>query len=325
MNTRQVRVQDPVLTDFAHGYANQDRVGLNLFPTVPVKVRGGQVLQFGKEAFRKYHLRRAPGAKKQRIKFGYEGKPFALYQDSVEIPIPFEHMDDASVMPGIDLGKAATMMAMDIMSLQAEIEQAQTARDANNYNANNTDVLAGADQFSSPTAKPVEKIDECREAIRRQIGAYPNLAIFGPNAFTGTKNNPNVVSRFQFHTAEEITEDMLKLLFGVEKLVVGKGIYFDDADQPQDIWGNDIILAYVPRMSMAAAPSYAPGGQVNMYTPSYGYTYTIDNGPVVEEPYADRECDSWLYPAKYERASVITSLENDDKTTAGFLLRNVAA
>ena len=110
---QQVRVIDPILTDFAHGYVHGERVGNFLFPPVPVSVSGGQVIQFGKESFRKQNFRRAPGASKKRVSFGYKGDPYSLYQDAFEVPVPYEHMRDSNVVPGIDHGRQATMFAMD--------------------------------------------------------------------------------------------------------------------------------------------------------------------------------------------------------------------
>jgi hypothetical protein len=58
MSGSQVRVVDPVLTEVARGYSNPAFVGSGLFPYVPVGVRGGKIVQFGKEAFRLYNTAR---------------------------------------------------------------------------------------------------------------------------------------------------------------------------------------------------------------------------------------------------------------------------
>ncbi|NCJ05201.1 hypothetical protein GS597_01430 [Synechococcales cyanobacterium C] len=321
---QQVRVQDPILTDFAHGYKHNERVGNLLFPPVPVAVSGGQVLQFGKESFRKYHLRRAPGGKKKRITFGYLGKPFSLYQDAMECPIPYEHMRDATVMPGIDLGQQATTFGMDVISLQVELDQAGIATNAANYNSNNTVALTGGDKFSSSTCDVPAKVDEYKEAVRSQIGAYPNVGIFGPSAFVAAKNNPFVVDRFKYTSPESITEAMLAQLLGLQRVAVGKSIYFDDDDESEDVWGNNLILAYVPPLAIQGSVTYAPNGRISMMMPSFGYTYAMDGHPLVEQPYNDRSCDSWIYPVKHERAPVLTGLEDDGLSTSGFLVQGVA-
>lgn len=51
MSLSQARVVDPVLTTHAQGYKNADFVGMALFPRVDVAKSGGQVIEFGREAF----------------------------------------------------------------------------------------------------------------------------------------------------------------------------------------------------------------------------------------------------------------------------------
>jgi hypothetical protein len=330
-NPQQVRVIDPILTDFAHGYVHAERVGNHLFPPVPVSISGGQVLQFGKESFRKYNYRRAPGGAKKRVSYGYKGAPYALYQDAFEVPVPYENMRDASVMPGLDLGKQAAMFAMDSGSLQLEIEQADLAQDATRYATNNQIVLAGASKFSDPSANIPSQIDTYKEAVRSVIGAYPNVVIAGPKAHNATKNNPSVLNRFFYRDRPEdsVTAAMLASLFDVERYMVGKSIWFDEAGASTDVWGNNIILAYIPPdIASQSTVTYAPQGNISLMRPSYGYTYTMNGNPIIEEAYSDRSCDSWIYPYKYERATVHAGVEQDGadagKVIAGFLIQNVA-
>ena len=321
----QVRVQDPILTRFAHGYRHPMRVGLYLYPAVPVTVSGGQVIQFGKESFKRINARRAPGTQSKRIQFGYLGEKFALTQDSIESPLPIEHIRDAAVMPGIDLGRQRTTSLMDMITLQLEIEQAALARDASKYATNHKIALTGTDKWSDPTANPIQQMDDYKEAIRADIGLYPNVAIAGPQAYNATKNNPYVVERMKYREdqPETVTQQMLATLFELSYFMKGPAMYLDDNDATVDCWGNDIVLAYVPPELMAApaqSMTYAPNGMITFETPSYGYTYTMEGHPMIEEPYYEKSCKSWIYGCTYERAPVNTS----DTNIAGFLIQNVA-
>ena len=80
-----------------------DMVGDVLFPVVPVDQRGGKIITFGKEDFRLYATGRAPGSNTRRVQFGHSGGPFALAQHSLEGVVPFEIMQDANAVPGIDM------------------------------------------------------------------------------------------------------------------------------------------------------------------------------------------------------------------------------
>jgi len=298
------RVIDPILTTVAQGYRNAALVGNTLFPAVPVLVSGGQIIEFGKEAFYKYNLRRTPGGAVKRLQFGYAGKPFALVQDSAEGQVPREHLRDASIVPGINLGTRAVNTTMKIMQTSLELDQAALATAAGNYDGAHKVTLAGATKWSAGTGTPTADINTAREAIRASIGVYPNVALLSAVAFNAAINNPNITARFQYTTAQSITEDMLAKLWNVDKVVVGKALTMTDAGVASDIWGNNAILAYTNL------------GSENMEEPSFGYTYTMEGNPVVEQVYWDPATKSWVYPVNYERVPVLSGI------TAGYLIVN---
>lgn len=110
MSGSAVRVVDPVLTEVARGYRNAAYVGSALFPRVPVGVRGGKIIEFGKESFRQYNTARAPGSKVVVAQFGYTGQSYALTDHAISGLVPIEHLEDASQTPGIDLGSGRCVL-----------------------------------------------------------------------------------------------------------------------------------------------------------------------------------------------------------------------
>lgn len=311
LTNRGARVIDPVLSGFSQGYRNAAYVGEALFPRVPVAASGGQILEFGREAFQLVNMRRQPGGATKRIAFGFLGKPYALLNDSLEVPIPREHQRDASKVLSIDLGQRASRMGMNKILLQLEVDQATLATTAANYPASNKVALAGGAKWSTPTGNPIVDIDTGREAIRSIIGIYPNTLVLSAQAFNAAKNNPNVIARFQYNgsvnvEAAQITEKMLAGLFNVDKVVVGKAIVTNDALVNSDIWGNNAVLAYVP------------AGETFMEEPSYGYTYTLDGNPLVEQPYWDNNAKSEIFGVTMERAPVLSGI------SSGYLIQTPA-
>lgn len=298
-----VRVINPILSNVAQGYTNMELVGSYLFPRVPVAVTGGQIIEFDRDAFRLVNARRAPGGATKRIPLGYSGKPFALLQDSLEVPLPREYSRDASIVPGIDLAARSVRVTMRNLMLALENDQAVLATNAANYGAGNKVTLAGATKWSAATGTPLTDIDTGREAIRQACGVYPNVLLLSAVAFNACKNNPNVVARFQYNGAagtdsSQITPQMLAGLFNVKKVVVGAAVTWTDANVAADIWGNNAILAYVPEQDLA------------IEEPSYGYTYTMEGNPLVEEPYYDNNQKSWIYGVTYERVPVLSGISS---------------
>lgn len=303
LSPSSARVIDPVLTNVAQGYRNAEFVGSSLFPRVPVAVSGGQIIEFGKEGFKAINMRRAPGAGTRRLEFGYQGKPFALVEDALEGKLPREFLRDAQRAPGIDLAKTSINTTMRVITLGLEIDQAAIARNAANYDANHK-IDITATPWTDNANDPSVTIKNGREAIRTSVGIYPNKVILSAKAFTAAINNTNITGRFKYTSAQAITEDMLARLWNVDKVEVGGAITMDDAGNVTDIWGPDVVMAYVPLV-----PS-------TIQEPSYGYTYTMENNPIVEPTYYDKREKSWIYPITYERAPVLSGM------AAGYLIQN---
>jgi hypothetical protein len=307
MTTQQARVIDPILTEVARGYRNAAFAGMALFPFVPVGQRGGRIIEFGKEHFRLYQTARAPGANVVRIQSAFSSKTFALENHAVEEGVPYELMEDASAVPGVDLGANAVRRAMSIIGLRLEKAQADLARNAANYAASNKATLSGTSQWSHASSTPVNDVEGYKEAVRTQTGTRPNTLLVGARVFAALKTNPQIVDRIKYTSRDVATPELLASLFGLERVVVGDAVFVDAAGAVDDIWGRDAILAYT-----------AIGGQ-DAEQPSYGYTYRLRESPIVEEPYQDKQTRSWVYQIVDDVAPVIVGAD------AGFLVQNAVA
>lgn len=309
MNAEQHRIIDPVLTDVARGYLHPDRVGNILFPRVEVPQSGGQILQFGKESFRRINMRRTPGAQTQRVSFGYQGEAYYLVQDSLDVPIPREYMREAKAVPGIELGKRATNLGMEQVTLGLEIEQAELASDPGNYTDNQKMALTGGDKWSDPASNPERDVREAKEIVRRSCGVDPNRMVISSPIFNALKFHPKITEKFRYTSADSLTTAMLANIFDLHEVAVGKGVYMDNnvaENAPfQDIWGNNAILAYTPV------------DVKGMEQPSYGYTYCLANHPFVEKPVWENDTRSWIYGVTFERRPVLAG------ASAGSLIQNV--
>lgn len=296
MTNAQARVIDPILTEVAQGYKNGDMVGMALFPYVPVAQRGGKIITFGKEAFRLYNTGRTPGSNTKRVQFGYAGAPYALEQHALEGVVPFEHMDEAAAVPGIDLGSGAINQTQDIIALRLEAAQASIATTAANYAAANKVTLAGVDQWSdfTGTSDPIDDVEVAKEAVRAQIAKRPNTVIMGAAVFAKLKQHPKIVDRIKYTGRDVATTDLLASLFGVKQVLVGDAVYENDAGVMTDVWGKFVVVAYTEM-----------GGMADRGRPTYGYTYRLGGFPIVEQAYQDRNAKSWVYPVTDEVSPVI--------------------
>ena len=305
LNSREIRLKiNPILTSIVQGYKDPALVGEALFPRVPVTTTGGQVLEFGKESFKEYNTRRAPGSSVKRMTFGFLGKPYALENHALESPVPRESQRDAETTPHIDLGKKASEMVMQIHLRELEIAQAAIACNSDNYDADHKLALTGSAQWTNPDSNPKKDIEDAKEAIRATVGIRPNVLLLSAKACIALKDHPKLIERFKYTTHETITTGMLASLFEIPKIVVGESVFANEKEEFVDIWGNNAILAYVP-----TSPS--SNGE-----PSYGYTYTMEGHPLVEEPYYENNTRSWVYGVTFERVPVLSGM------LSGFLIQN---
>lgn len=310
MTPAQSRVIDPILSEVARGYSNNEMVGTALFPYVPVGQRGGKILSFGKEAFRLYNTGRTPGSNTKRVQFGHESAPFALEQHALEGMVPYEIMEEAAAVPGIDLASGAVMSVQDIIALRLEKAQADLATTAGNYGAGNKVTLSGTDQWSDygSTSDPIDDISAAREAVRTQIGKRPNTVVMGAAVFEKLKNHPKIIERIKYTGRDVATTELLASLFGVREVRVGEAVYENDAGVMTDVWGKFVVVAYTEK-----------GGIADRGRPTFGYTYRLGGYPIVEVPYEDRSAKSWIYPVTDEVSPVIAG------AVGGFLISAAVA
>lgn len=310
MNPSQARVVDPVLTNVAQGYRNAAMVGGALFPTVPVPARGGKIVSFGKEDFRLYASGRVPGSNTKRVSFGHTSGSYALENHSLEGVVPYELMDEADRVPGIDLGRGAVRKVQDIISLRLEKAQADLATTAGNYGASNKITLSGTGQWSdySGVSFPTRDVETAKNAVRAQIGRRANTVVMGAAVWAKLKEHPTVIDRIKYTGRDSATPELVARLFDVERVLVGDALYENAAGAMADVWGKFVVVAYTE-----------VGGLADMGLPTYGYTYRLGGYPIVEEPYQDRNAKSWVYPVTDEVVPVIAG------AAAGYLISAAVA
>lgn len=312
MTPGQARVVDPILTTHALGYVRPGNVGQFLFPRVDVATLGGRILTFGKEAFRRYNTKRAPGESTKRIQFGYEGNPYAIVPAALEAVVPDEIANEAAQGPKLDASTDAVDLVLDVMDLDHECDCATIARNAANYDADHKMTLVGADRWGGASGTPTTDVGTAKEAVRKTIGVRPNTIILSPSAFAAAQNNAEILDRLKYTSPDSVTADMLAKLWQVAYVYVGDAIVATGQDDDLgDVWGNDVIVAYV-----------APPNGSNRHSaarPSYGYTYSQGGQPNVRQAYRDENRQSWIHPVNNNRAPVLSGM------VAGFLIKDAGA
>lgn len=266
-----LRVVDPVLTGLAVGYTNEQLVGEQLMPFVYVDKEGGKIPLFGKEHFKVYSTERALRAKSNRINpEDIGGVDVALDEHDLEYPIDYRE-DAESAFP---LQARATNTVVEGIRLRHEKMVADIAQNPANYGVGNKIVLAGTSQFTHADSDPEGVVSDAKAAVRAKVVREPNTMVIGYEAWRALKRHPKLKAILSENRPRLVQLADLREIFEVENIVVGRAVMASDAGVTSDIWGDNIVLAYVP--SVKTADSRSP------YEPSFGYTLRKRGNPVVD-------------------------------------------
>jgi hypothetical protein len=316
MTPAEIRLkQNPILTSLLLGLGQGTFIAEKLFPRLPQALSSVTLAQLGDERLRRYNLRRAPGSATKRVNIKYEGRTYTVDQYAVDVPLPRELLREAdesrklNVGNYLDISRIAMVTANDILALDYEIEVAQLATATGSYAAGHVLALAGGTKWSAATGTPVTDIRAAADVIRKKIGKRPNTLLLSADALTALCTNPEVKGYLPSTAMGPASIDQLKSILNVAAIEVGDAVWINDADVGADVWGNNAVLAYVPRIG-------GGGADLSLAEPGLGFTNVLEGHPFAETPYYDNASKSWVYGATYERRP------NVAYSGAGFLFTN---
>lgn len=319
LNLDSTRIIDPVISQIASGYANADGVAGFIAPPVYVSNRSGRTLVFGKESFTAMNLFRAPGSQIQRVTSGYTTRSFALRQEAISWEITEEAAQEAKTAGAqIDLRKYAALDAAARLMQSWEIQVADTVTNTASYEASNIFNLSGADRWATATSDIEMQMDAAKEAIRSQIGQYPNKLMLSPEAFNALKTNKRIRQFLQ--RGMSVTEKVLADLFNLSEVRVARRLKLNpNTGLLENIYSKNALLFYSPG---ATPDGFSPAVGANFGTPAYSYSYTI--GPVVSTPERfDLDHRVFRGDLIIERSIELLAMGNNGLCGGGALFANV--
>ena len=298
------RVIDPVLTTAARGYRNAQHIHQSLFPRVGTPARGGTRVEFDRTDFRKINSARAPGTGTREVQFGHEGQKFGLTQHRLFGKLPLETAEEAAQVPGIDLRMRTVDGTQALISLERELNAATLAGASGSYSATHVNTLAADARWDAADSTPTAHVMKAIETIRASIGMRPNTVVMGGAVYSVIRTHPEVRQQIRYKAGGKqiASKEDLAALWDVESVVVGDAISVDEDDAASDVWGKYVIVAYTAVGALSRAE------------PTFGYGYTLNGTPLVEQPYWDAKTNSWLYGVCEEWSNEIVGKD------AGYLI-----
>lgn len=271
----EMRTLDPVLTTLAQGYSNSNYIGEILFPIVEISKSKGRIPLFGKTAFLKRNVERAAGSSSNRIPLtDFDLLDFECTEKDIEMAI--DYLEEENANDFYKFEQRTIRELSDVLELGRELEAAQLATNPDNYAVGSKLILDETNAFNSPSADPATVIQQSIETLRMKIGVFPNTLIISNSTFKAIINNQIITEKIKYSGAKVLTADILGEIFGIQSVKIGLSVYSQNGIDFEDVWGNNMIFAYVDKNDRNSR------SELN---PSFGYTLRRKGMPEVDVYY----------------------------------------
>ncbi|OGU40523.1 MAG: hypothetical protein A2X61_13605 [Ignavibacteria bacterium GWB2_35_12] len=271
----ELRMVDPVLTTIAQGYSNASMVAEYLFPSVQVSKLKGKIPMFGKEAFVLRQTERAIRAASNRIPpSDLELVSFETHEEDIEIAL--DYLEEEESPDFYRLEQRIAKELMDILLLGKEKEAADLVQNPSNFEAGlKTVVEAGTawDDYTLTDVDPILVIKEAMSSIRSRIAVYPNTMVIGDSTYQALMQHPKLLDRVKYAGVSKVTRQVLAEITEIPNIHVGMSVYSTDGSSFTDVWGDNVVLAYVDAKDRNSRSEF---------NPSYGYTFQREGKPEVD-------------------------------------------
>ena len=257
-----LRIIDPLLTTIARGYSNDQYIGDKLFPVVTVDKEGGKIPLFGKESFKLWNTERALRADSNEMDGSWLTQTsFALTEHDIQQRLDYREIAEAMLA----LEAQAAQNVMDQILLGYEKEQADLVQDTNTYPTDNK-VTMTDDYLNEAAIDFVEFIHLKKAALGNIIAKEPNTMVLPKKVWNKLKFHPKLksyitVNQDMYQAVASIQK--LQEILEIENILIGSSMYSEDGNTFDQVWGNNIVLAYIkPASGIDRTP----------YEPCFGYT-----------------------------------------------------
>ena len=294
-NVSDVHV-DAILTNVSLAYRNQAFVGQRLLPVVPVKKESDKYYKYGKERFRAPDAIRAPKTAAKEIDWAVSTANYSAEEYALAQPIDDRERDNADSPLNIETD--TTEVLTDNLLLGQEKRIATLVTNTANIPQNIT--LAGVSQWSDAVnSDPVADVTTARQTVLDATGLVPNAMVLPFKVLNKLKLHQDIIDRVKYSQLGVITLDLLKAIFEVDEILLA-GAKVESAAEGQasslsDVWGKDVVLAYVaPRpgiKTLSLGFTFQPRGfQIRRWREEKRHSDLFEASHVVDERLVAPDC-----------------------------------
>lgn len=252
---------DPLLSNFAVGYAPHGLIAPDVFPIVNVPRQSGVYAVFEQaDLFRVGDTKRAPGTEANRIRFRVGSDTYFCINYALKTQVLLEETANADAVFRMQLEQQRVGGALTMLALDWENRLAGRVFNATNVGSS----VQVASSWTASTSNPVGDLNTALDNVENATGYRPNTMVIGVEAWRALRRhpdvinksrNPNIVAGGNYPAVEEVAR-----LFELERILVGTAFRNTAQEgQPQNlkpVWGPHALLAYLETQQAVDAPTY---------------------------------------------------------------------
>lgn len=238
---------DPMLTNVAIGYSNDEYIAEKIFPSFKVAKQSAKHFVYDRGRFRVNDNERGSGANSKEVSLTLTtGDPYYCDDHALRQFVSDEDVDNAITPTSPFIDASENVMEMHMVAREKELADLLT----NTSNLTQNTTLSGTSQFDDYTnSDPFDVIETAMQTVHSSIHVNPNTLIMGKQVWDKLKHHPAFLERIKYSQKGVITTDLLASLIGVDRVIIG-GAGYNSADEGQTdsmsyIWGKHMILAYI--------------------------------------------------------------------------------
>jgi len=271
---------DTALSAFSVAYRNQQYVGEQVFPRVPVAKQSDFYWQFTKQSWQRIDVaKRAPGTRSAEGDYEITSASYYAPTWAISKVISDEMRANADEPLRPDVDSVEWVMDQLLRAQEKRIADLTTGGSALwAYSA------TPSTAWTSDTSDPLGDIENAINGVVSSIGRMPNVAVMSWDVWRHLRQHPDMLDWIKYtRPGARLSPQDLNDRFGFEKLLIGMSLYDPALEgqtgSPQYIWGDGLWMGYVP-----STPA--------LLTPAAGYVLEWNNRQVRrfrrDEEYSDK-------------------------------------
>jgi hypothetical protein len=253
---------DVVLTKLSIGIApDQELVGDRLLQALPQKLSHVKLAAYGTEAWRMIDDQVGDFSRARRVDISMGTISIEVDGHALINPVSDRQQQEAQLGPlQFDLEARALYVLKQRQLLRREKLQADLATTVAAYTASHAiDVNAASHLWSDNANDPlIDLFPLIEQTIPDDSGRRPNTIVFGHQVWAKFLQNTFIRNKVygQVNPGAIPTEAQISSILGIANVLVGRAVSKTEAAVNTKLWGNNVVLAFVPPTAGEEIPGY---------------------------------------------------------------------